>query len=294
MVVVHHRRKALGVFAAFLWVAITAVQFVMARFSLASTLMPADIATARFVGAAIVFLPVLRMVSFRNLTWLRACGLAILTGLPYPLIINWGLVFAPAAHAAALGPASIVVFTFLITWLQTREPVPNIRKLAIATIIVGLGFFIAKSGVSSPEVLIGDALFVTSGLMFSFYAIYVGRWQINPVGVTVAVVYLSCLFLPVLWLAETTSIGSAAFSQIALQMLIHGALAGAAAVVLYNFMIGSFGAQTASLFGPLIPISTTVLGAVVLGEVPSTVQIFGITIIFVGMILPVFSPRVPG
>ncbi|MBZ9736820.1 EamA family transporter [Mesorhizobium sp. CA18] len=107
----------LAIIAGLIMIGIYAIQFVAARFSLREHLTATDLAALRFGGAGVVFLPIVwhgGFVSMRALGWRRALALAALAGLPYPLIINWGLTYAPAAHAAALCPASIVFFSFLL------------------------------------------------------------------------------------------------------------------------------------------------------------------------------------
>ncbi|WP_373432859.1 EamA family transporter [Mesorhizobium sp. LSHC412B00] len=97
-----------AILAGLAMIGIYAVQFVAARFSLREHLTATDVATLRFVGAGLVMLPVVwrgGLSASKALGWRRALALAALAGLPYPIIINWGLTYAPAAHGAALCPA---------------------------------------------------------------------------------------------------------------------------------------------------------------------------------------------
>ena len=133
--------KRLAILAGLTMIAITAVQFVAARFSLRHDLTAIDIATLRFLGAGAVFLPIAwysGLGKLRALGSRRALALALLVGLPYPIIINWGLTYAPATHAAALCPASIVFFSFLLSRAFFKERVSPVQIMSIAVLITGL------------------------------------------------------------------------------------------------------------------------------------------------------------
>lgn len=276
----------LAIIAGLTMIGIYAVQFVAARFSLREHLTATDLAILRFGGAGMVFLPIVRprgLTSLKALGWRRALALAALAGLPYPLIINWGLTYAPAAHAAALCPASIVFFSFLLSRIVFHDGASQQRAIGILAIIAGLLLFIAPAGDGTGSVLLGDMLFIGSGLMFSTYAVLVRRWRADPVTATAAVVLLSCLPLPVLYLVAPSRIHAAAAMEIVSQIVIQGILAGAAAMFLYTFIVRQLGPQTASLFLPGIPIATVIVGMAVLGETPMAIQFAAIAIMAAGM-----------
>jgi len=271
-------------------VAITAVQFVAARFSLRAHLTSADIASLRFAGAGMVFVPILWRMGFAKmgeLGWRRACVLALLVGFPYPLIINSGLVYAPASHAAAVCPASIVLFSFLLSRIVFKDPIPAVRIVGILMIIGGLLLFVSPAARDKGDhLLYGDALFTVSGIMFSAYSILLRRWSVDPLGATAAVAFLSCLPLPFVHLLAPTGLGAASAIEIGMQLVIQGLLAGSAAIFLYTYAVRQLGPQTASLFMPCIPITTALTGMVALGEIPMPRQFVAIALMTAGIALP--------
>ncbi|TGV10605.1 DMT family transporter [Mesorhizobium sp. M8A.F.Ca.ET.173.01.1.1] len=274
----------LAVIAGLAMIAIYAAQFVAARFSLREHLTATDMAGLRFAGAGAVFLPIVwrrGLATMTALGWRRGLTLAALAGLPYPLIINWGLTHAPAAHAAALCPASIVFFSFLLSLF--RESASRRRIVGVATIIAGLSLFIAPARTGAGDVLFGDLLFVGSGAMFSTYAVLVQRWRVEPVTATASVVLLSCLPLPLLYVFAPSGLHAAAGAEIASQIVIQGLLAGAVAMFLYTYIVDQLGSQAASLFLPGVPIATVMVGMVVLGETPLAIQCVAIAIMAAGM-----------
>lgn len=251
----------------------------------------------RFGGAGAVFLPIVwrgGFASMRALGWRRALALAALAGLPYPLIINWGLTYAPAAHAAALCPASIVFFSYMLSRIVFKDGASRQRTIGVLAIIAGLSLFVAPARDGTGGVLFGDMLFIGSGLMFSAYAVLVRHGHADPVTATAAVVLLSCLPLPALYLFAPSHISAAAATEIISQIVIQGILAGAAAMFLYTYIVRQLGPQTASLFLPGIPIATVVVGMAVLGETPMTIQFAAIAIMAAGMGLSAIGGRIAG
>jgi len=271
-------------------VAITAVQFVAARFSLRAHLTSADITGLRFAGAGLVFVPIMWHMGFAKmgaLGWRRAGVLALLVGFPYPLIINSGLVYAPASHAAAVCPASIVLFSFLLSRVVFRDPIPAARIVGVVVIIGGLLLFVSPAATNKADhLLYGDALFGLSGIMFSAYSVLLRRWSVDPLGATAAVAFLSCLPLPLVHFLAPSGLGAASAIEIGSQIVIQGFLAGAAAIFLYTYAVRQLGPQTASLFMPCIPIATALTGMVVLGEIPMPRQFVAIALMTAGIALP--------
>ncbi len=279
--------RRLALLAGLAMIAITAVQFVAARYSLRQNLSAIDIATLRFLGAGAVFLPIVwlgGLARLRRLGWRRALVLSLLVGLPYPMIINWGLTHAPATHAAALCPASIVFFSFLLSRLIFRERISLFQLVFIGVLIAGLVLFISPQGSGSGDTLLGDLVFVGSGIMFSTYAILVRRWAVDSTMATAAVSLLSCLPLPLVYFFVPNGLDAAPISEIAGQIVIQGFLAGAAAIFLYTYAVRQLGPQMASLFLPCVPIATAFTGMMALGEVPTLLQFAAIAIMTVAMI----------
>ncbi|ESZ05568.1 MULTISPECIES: DMT family transporter [unclassified Mesorhizobium] len=298
MRVTEDRNTKPAILAGLAMIGIYAVQFVAARFSLREHLTATDLATLRFAGAGMVML----LVVWRNgratgkaLGWRRALTLAALAGLPYPIIINWGLTYAPAAHGAALCPASIVFFSFVLSRIATREKTSRQRTIGVAAIIAGLILFIApvRTGGGMKDVLFGDLLFVGSGAMFAAYAVLVRRWRVDPVAATATVVLLSCVPLPLLYFFAPSGLRAASVAEIASQIVIQGFLAGAAAMFLYTYIVRQLGSQAASLFMPCVPIATVLIAMTVLGETPTGAQFAAVLIMAAGMAFSALSRPVP-
>lgn len=146
-----------------------------------------------------------------------------------------------------------------------------------------------QSGVADAGTLRGDLLFAVSGLMFATFAVLVRLWSVDAVTATIAVVLFSCLPLPLLHILAPSGLAAASFTEIATQFVIQGFLAGALASVLYTYVIRQLGPQPASLFMPCVPVTTTAAGVVVLGEVPTLLQVVAIAVITFGMVFPILK-----
>ncbi|QND52358.1 DMT family transporter [Phyllobacterium sp. 628] len=280
--------------AGIVMVAIYALQFVTARFSLRDHLTPSDLTILRFGAAGIVFAAIMAR---QGLKTIKALGLrkmlilALLVGLPYPWIINWGMRHAPAAHAAAIAPAAIMLFSFLLARLVFGDVVSRARVIGLAAVLAGLFLFVSPAAETTSQVLFGDMLFAFSGLMFATYGTLVRRWEVDPIVATASVVLLSCIPLPLVYGLAPSGLTTAPLWEIGAQIITQGLLSGAAAMFLYTYIVRELGSQTASLFMPWVPIATALLGVVVLAEIPATVQMAAIAIMVFGMTYPPLAAR---
>jgi drug/metabolite transporter (DMT)-like permease len=75
---------------------------------------------------------------------------------------------------------------------------------------------------------------------------------------------------------------AAGLAENLLQVVVQGGLAGAGAVYLYAYAVGTLGAGRAALFPALVPGFTMLTGFLVLGEVPSLAQLAGLAIVAFG------------
>ncbi|WP_234716928.1 DMT family transporter [Ensifer adhaerens] len=125
--------------------------------------------------------------------------------------------------------------------------------------------------------------------MFAAYAVLVRLWSVDAITATIAVVLFSCLPLPLLYTVAPSGLGAASIAEIATQFVIQGFLAGAVAIVLYTYTVHQLGPRQASLFMPCIPVTTAVIGIVVLDELLTLPQFIAIAAIAFGMVFPMLQ-----
>src|SRR5438876_1456187 len=77
---------------------------VVARLGLRTSLAPWDIAALRFGDGGLLLLPYLlrKGLAIERLGWIGLTAIVLGCGAPMVLLVNAGLLFAPAAHAGAL------------------------------------------------------------------------------------------------------------------------------------------------------------------------------------------------
>lgn len=80
---------------------------VVSRLGVRTSLTPWDVAAIRFAVAGLLLLPyaLKKGLALDRLGWLGVAAIVTGCGAPMVLLVNAGLLFAPAAHAGALFPA---------------------------------------------------------------------------------------------------------------------------------------------------------------------------------------------
>src|SRR5215831_3679911 len=112
---------------------------VVARLGLRSSLAPWDIAALRFGVAGLLMLPLvlIRGIAVDRLGWTGLAAI-VLGGAAPVLLANWGLMFAPAAHAGALFPGVMPLMVALLAAVLLKEGFTTRKKLGFALILPGV------------------------------------------------------------------------------------------------------------------------------------------------------------
>jgi drug/metabolite transporter (DMT)-like permease len=283
----------LGLLCALIW----GVQAVVSRRSVLDGLSAADVTILRFMVASLVLLPTalgVRPVIVGELGWRRALALTLLAGAPYTLILVGGAAFAPALHNAVITPGLIPVMAMLLGFLVLGQR-PGVMKLAgIGLILAGIPVFSwdALTGTPAREgAWRGDLLFVLSSVMWAYFGLLAGRWNVKPIAATASIAILSLVGTPLWAMLVPMRLFSASIPAIALQAIYQGLLVGVLATFLYMRVVMLLGSVRAALFLPLVPIVTALTGAILLGEHPSISELAGMLIVVAGMALALASRR---
>jgi drug/metabolite transporter (DMT)-like permease len=283
----------LGLLCALIW----GVQAVVSRRSVLDGLSAADVTILRFMVASLVLLPTalgVRPVIVGELGWRRALALTLLAGAPYTLILVGGAAFAPALHNAVITPGLIPVMAMLLGFLVLGQR-PGVMKLAgIGLILAGIPVFSwdALTGTPAREgAWRGDLLFVLSSVMWAYFGLLAGRWNVKPIAATASIAILSLVGTPLWAMLVPMRLFHASMPAIALQAIYQGLLVGVLATFLYMRVVMLLGSVRAALFLPLVPIVTALTGAILLGEHPSISELAGMLIVVAGMALALASRR---
>jgi drug/metabolite transporter (DMT)-like permease len=202
------------------------------------------------------------------------------------LIGRLGLQFAPASHAAALGPGAIAAWIALVAFFVYGIHV-QARKLAgIAIIVVGVALILTASyrGLSLPTAIIGDGMFLLASAFGASYLVYVQRQRINPL-VAVALVCVASAMIVIPWhhFFAASTLGSAPVREIVWQVFFQGVLVGCCAFFALSYATLTIGSQTVGVLSALVPVIGALCALLILGVSISSLEWSAILLISLGV-----------
>ena len=277
---------ACGIGAALCW----ALGFVATRHGLKLGFTPADLLMHRYLWSGIVFLPLVLRAGVGNLGgigWGRGLALMVLGGPVMSLVSYTGFLFVPLGHGSVIQPSSATLGGLVLAAVFLRERVPPSRVLGAVVIVGGLAVIGAESiGHIGPAGVLGDLLFVMTGLMFAVFGTLLRHWRVSAFAAATVISVVSLALLP-LYAASGGFARVAAFglTENALQALGQGLLAGPAAMYLFAFSIQTIGVARAAVFPATVPALTIMIGWLVLGEAPTALQAAGLVTVLFGFYL---------
>src|SRR5882672_3247956 len=277
---------ACGLGAALFW----ALGFVATRHGLRLGFTPADLLMHRFLWSGLAFLPVVFRAGFGNLCgigWGRGLALMVLGGPVMSIISYTGFLFVPLGHGSVIQPSCATLGGLLLAAALLRERI-SVSRLAGAIVIVGGlavigGESIGHIGLSGVQ---GDLIFVLTGFMFAGFATLVRYWRVSAFSAAAVINVLSLSLFPVY--AASGGFGRVAaigLGENALQALGQGILAGPGALYLFTFSIQLLGVARAAIFPAIVPALTLLIGWLLLGEPPTTLQAAGLLTVLSGFYL---------
>jgi drug/metabolite transporter (DMT)-like permease len=276
-----------GYAAAALTVLIWAAYPVTTRAGVTGSFAPQDLIVLRFGVGALLFLPYLALQSraIRRDAWLRGVPLTLFQGAGMAALVICGLQFAPANHAAALGPGVAPAWVALLGFLVFSKR-PSARMIVGAALCaIGVAMLAAWSA-SAPQlyVLTGDAMFLAASALGALYVLQMRSWGINAIQAAAIVTSYSALIVVpwYLWSASVTLRQVAPFDLL-WQVLWQGVLIGCVALVALNHAIARLGPERSIALVALVPALSAVLGLLFLAEIPSSAEIAAILAISAGV-----------
>jgi drug/metabolite transporter (DMT)-like permease len=285
--------RRLGVLAMLGAVAIYGANFAVSRHALLNGLTPDDLVALRYGIAGTLLLPFFIGRGVRDCAgvgWKRGILLAIMSGVPMALIMNTGLSLAPASHGAAIGPGTVTVIGVVGSFFLFGARPSRLALIGIGIVLVGLAAIgVGGSRTGGRAILLGDLLFLATGLLWGLYPLLLQKWNVGAMASTAIVSVLSLVFIPVYVLALEPRI----FAVDPWIALFHGVNQGLLNVILglwlWGYAVKALGAAQAQRFPPLVPVVGTLLAIPVVGEWPPMLQAIGVVLIVAGLGLAAFS-----
>jgi drug/metabolite transporter (DMT)-like permease len=272
-----------GLAAAGIW----AGWIVVARLGLRSGLTPWDIAALRFGVGGLVLLPYLRRkgLAIERLGWVGLAAVVLGCGAPMVLLVNAGLLFAPAAHAGGLFSGMVPLMVALLAAPILHEAFTSVKSVGIVLILAGvIGIVWSADGTIGTRQNIGHVLFVAGAFSWACYTVAMRRARLDGLhAAAIADVGNLVLYLPVYALVAGASLLVAPPTDIALQAIVQGVLTAVISLVLYGRAVSILGASGGAAFPALCPAMTAVLAIPILGEWPAPVDWIAIILISAGV-----------
>jgi drug/metabolite transporter (DMT)-like permease len=288
---------ALGYLAAFAVVLITSAYPALTRLTVTTTLTPADVLLFRLGLSGLLFAPYLvrHAREIPRSDWLSALPLSFLHGWGMAGCVVFGLQFAPASHAAALGPGAISAWIALIGFLVYRIEVDSKKLAGIAVIVAGVVLILMASfsGQSLASAIIGDSMFLAASALGATYLVYIQRRRLDPV-VAAALVCVASAMVVVPWhyFFATSAISRASFDEIAWQLLFQGVIFGCCAFFALNYAVLAVGSQTVGVLSALVPVTGALFANLITGDSISRLEWIAIVAISFGVAVACLPARV--
>jgi O-acetylserine/cysteine efflux transporter len=278
--------------AALMLVAVWGTNFVALKWSLIE--IPPFLLTAlRYIFTAF---PAILFIRRPNVSWRFMAFYALFVG-----VLQFSFAYTGLKLGAPAGLSSIIIqvqafFTiFLAVWLLGERP--NAMQIAGAVIAFGGIGVIALERIE-PVALIPLALMVASSFWWSASNIITKKaGQIDMLGLVV----WSALFVPVpmLILSLLFEGGFGLFPQVVENLTLRGGLSVMFTAYLstlfgygiWAFLLGKYPASTVAPFTLLVPIFGFGSAFLFLGESITIVEVAGSVLVFAGLIVNVFGPR---
>jgi drug/metabolite transporter (DMT)-like permease len=267
-------------------VSIWAGNIVVGSLGLRSSLTPWDITAIRFAVAGLVLLPLLirRGLALDRLGWLGVAAL-VLGGAPPVILVNAGLLFAPASHAGALFPGVMPLMVAVLAAGLRMEAFTRRKRLGFALIAMGvLGIVWGNGGAIGTTQNIGHLLFLGAALAFACYTVALRRARLDGLhAAAISAVGSTLIYLPPYAILAGADLFDAAPGAIALQALVQGLLTAVISYVVYGRAVGILGASSGAAFAASCPAMTALMAIPILGEWPSGIDWIAIALISIGV-----------
>jgi drug/metabolite transporter (DMT)-like permease len=260
---------------------------VVARLGLRTSLTPWDIAALRFGVGGLLLLPYLlqKGLAIDRLGWVGLATIVVGCGAPMVLLVNAGLLFAPAAHAGGLFSGVVPLMVALLAAPILHEAFSSAKRVGFVMVLAGVIGIVWNAGATiGTRQNIGHALFIGGAFVWAGYTVAMRRARLDGLhAAAIAAVGTLVLYLPIYAIVAGASLFKAPLTDIALQAFVQGVLTAVVSLVLYGRAVSILGASGGAAFPALCPAMTAVLAIPILGEWPTAIDWIAIILISAGV-----------
>lgn len=259
-----------GYVAALGTVAIWAGFIIVSRLGGKSALNGWDIAALRLGVGSLILLPF--SLTLPKTVWRDAklWTLALSGGAFFLILVYSGFKYAPAAHGGILVPGMQPFLTTIMAWIMIGARPPKQRLLSLLPIAAGLlcvAIPIILGTHLDPMIIVGDALLLSSSIIWAVYTILARRWSYDPWLLTRFLAFASALFyLPIYILFCPKGIFDVSIEMLLLQGLYQGIGPTILAMLLFLRAVATLGAERTGALIALVPILAGIAAVPLLDE----------------------------
>ena len=270
-------------------VSIWAAFIVVSRLGMRGNLTPWDVAAIRFGVAGVLLVPYLmkKGLALDRLGWIGLTAISVGCGAPMVLLVNAGLLFAPAAHAGALFPGVMPLMVAILAAIILREAFTPRKNGGLVLVTLGAIVIVWGSGGSlGTWQNLGHLLFLCAGLVWAGYTVAMRQARLGGLhAAAIAAVASLVFYVPIYAAVSRGSLMTAPIADVVLQAVVQGILTAIVALLFYGRMVAILGATAGAAFVALTPAATALLAIPALGEWPSLIDWIAITAISAGVYL---------
>ena len=175
----------------------------------------------------------------------------------------------------------VIIFASAVIY---REKISRVTLASALFVTIGIFMF---SDISTSASKIGIVFALISGVLYSFYVIYIDRSGLDRMDFIVLTFYIMLFMSGVIFLFGI-AVGGLNFDISPVSWVIANLISlvtTLGAMPLLQIGIRYEGASTAGILSTVEPITTIILGAIFLGEIINTSQILGGALIITGVLL---------
>jgi drug/metabolite transporter (DMT)-like permease len=289
-----HGEHVSGYYAAAIAVLVWASYPVATRAGVTGSFAPHELVALRFGVGALLFLPYVawRFREIRRVAWLQGIPLTLFQGAGMGALVICGLQFAPAHHAAALGPGVSPAWVALLGFLLFARR-PSMRVVLGSALCLGgvVALVMWSASVNATQVLWGDAMFLAASALGALYVLQLRNWGMGTLqGAALVSIYSALVVVPWHFWSATESFSRFAAHELIWQVLWQGVLIGCVALVALNHAIARLGAERSSALVAMVPVLSAGFALVFLGEMPSGLEMAAFLAISAGVSMQAIQP----
>jgi len=273
--------------------ALTAGWWVITRQGVTTAFDQYDVAALRFAVSGLLLTPVLwrHRRAIAAVPPMLLVVMVLCAGAPYSLITGTGLRFASAGHGGTLVSGVFPLCAALLSAVVLKEAVGPSRCLGLGVVVagvVGLGGGAAASAAMSP-------LFLMASLMWAGFTVALHRSGLTPLAAVACVCVASCaVYVPAYLLLSNDPLAlTAPLAESLPHALYQGLLSAIVAVYCFARAVMLLGAARAAVFGALVPVLASLMGAALLAEAPTPTEALSIATVAIGATLASGAVRLP-